>query len=217
MCSADAARSQFPAVYTQNFSSATKYAVKVIQHDAEIPEADADAMPAQQGHYIMLVKGAPDILLKRSTHILEPVTGESLPLEPERMAKITAMQEEWSAKGQRVLLVARKQLPYTEAPEDSPAFADYVSRANNGLEVIGLLGIIDPPRSDIPEAIRICRAAGVRVFMVRKGFLAWRAWAMEDPAEFRLPVKQVTGDFKLTAAAIAEQCGIITNAKHIHG
>lgn len=64
------------------------------------------------------------------------------------------------------------------------------------LTLVGLVGIRDPPRSDVPVAINIIRKAGVRVFMV-------------------------TGDFKLTALAIARQvgrrnvsyaCGVLTDA-----
>lgn len=48
---------------------------------------------------------------------------------------------------------------------------------------------MDPPRDEIPEVVRVLRGAGIRVFMV-------------------------TGDFKLTAQAIAAECGIITNPPH---
>jgi sodium/potassium-transporting ATPase subunit alpha len=50
-----------------------------------------------------------------------------------------------------------------------------------------MVGIVDPPRDEIPDVVRILRGAGIRIFMV-------------------------TGDFKLTAQAIAEECGIISNS-----
>lgn len=56
---------------------------------------------------------------------------------------------------------------------------------SNNLELLGLVGIVDPPREEIPEVIRTLRDAGIRVYMV-------------------------TGDFKLTAQAIAAKCGIVT-------
>jgi sodium/potassium-transporting ATPase subunit alpha len=59
------------------------------------------------------------------------------------------------------------------------------------LTVVGLVGLVDPPRDDIPETVRTLRGAGIRFFMV-------------------------TGDFATTAVAIAEQCGIVTSAAHIH-
>lgn len=58
--------------------------------------------------------------------------------------------------------------------------------AKSGLTLVGLVAIVDPPRPEIPDVIRTLRGAGVRIFMV-------------------------TGDFALTAQAIAAECGIITN------
>jgi sodium/potassium-transporting ATPase subunit alpha len=75
---------------------------------------------------------------------------------------------------------------------EDESFSDYVSaQLNTGLTVVGLVGLVDPPRADIPETVRNMRGAGIRFFMV-------------------------TGDFAITAVAIAEQCGIITNAARIH-
>ncbi len=61
-----------------------------------------------------------------------------------------------------------------------------MTQATEGLTLIGLVGIVDPPRDEIPDVVRTLRRAGIRIFMV-------------------------TGDFKLTAQAIAIECGIITN------
>lgn len=59
--------------------------------------------------------------------------------------------------------------------------------AKSGLTFVGLVAIQDPPRPEIPDVIQTLRGAGIRIFMV-------------------------TGDFALTAQAIAAECGIITNA-----
>jgi len=68
---------------------------------------------------------------------------------------------------------------------------EILGRATSGLILIGLVGIFDPPRDEIPEVVNILHGAGVRVFML-------------------------TGDFKITAAAIARQCGIITSHQVDH-
>lgn len=60
-----------------------------------------------------------------------------------------------------------------------------LGHAKSGLTLVGLVAIADPPRPEIPEVVRTLRGAGVRIFMV-------------------------TGDFALTAQAIAAECGIIT-------
>ncbi|ORX34538.1 hypothetical protein BD324DRAFT_610112 [Kockovaella imperatae] len=58
---------------------------------------------------------------------------------------------------------------------------------NHELTAVGLLSLVDPPREEIPEVVKTLRGAGIRVMMV-------------------------TGDFALTALAIAEKCGIVSNA-----
>lgn len=113
-----------------------------------------------------MVKGAPDILIKRAASVWDPIKGESTPLDAPAIQQIMDVQTRWSSKGQRVLLMARKYLPKAEHDPSSQAFADYVSQQNKDLEIVGLVGIIDPPRPEIPEVIRICRQAGVKVFMV---------------------------------------------------
>ncbi|KAJ2251627.1 hypothetical protein GGI13_003738 [Coemansia sp. RSA 455] len=95
-----------------------------------------------------------------------------------------------SGEGQRVLMLCRREFhgsnPFA-GREDDPAELEVIVAAHNtDLCIVGLVGIVDPPRKEIPSVVDICRRAGIRVFMV-------------------------TGDFALTAAAIARQCHIITN------
>jgi sodium/potassium-transporting ATPase subunit alpha len=145
--------------------------------------------------YLLMTKGAPDVLLKRCSYINDPDTGAALPLTLQLSARLIAVQESWAAKGQRVLLLAKRIIPRATMPWldfDDTAFADHVNlELNQQLTVVGLVGLVDPPRADIPDTVRAMRGAGIRFFMV-------------------------TGDFALTAVAIAEQCGIVTDAGSIH-
>lgn len=167
--------------------------IKVITHGVDIVPAEAKALPLSDGQHIMLVKGAPDVLLKRCSYAFDALTGQTEALDAERMNAIVAVQERWANSGQRVLLLARKHIQLSDALlRDPSAIAEYIAQNNVGLEVVGLVGLIDPPREGIPEAIKICRQAGIRCFMV-------------------------TGDFKGTAAAIAQQCGILTDPKRVDG
>ena len=117
-------------------------------------------------------KGAPDILLPNCSTALCP-DGSVVPLDDDIRARIALLQDSWASRGQRVLLLARKVLK--AGSQDIPAgmgfdhasFGDTVMRvAMKDLTVIGLAGIVDPPREDIPEVVRICRTAGIRFFMV---------------------------------------------------
>jgi sodium/potassium-transporting ATPase subunit alpha len=103
---------------------------------------------------------------------------------------IEDIKNQWSSQGKRVILLARKILPGHQSihfPEHNTFESEITTQASSDLTLIGLVGIVDPPRTEIPEVVRILRRAGIRIFMV-------------------------TGDFKLTAQAIAKECGIITNA-----
>lgn len=132
------------------------------------------------------MKGAPDILVDRCTQIMHP-DGTFQPLTSEGKKVIQDTQISWALRGKRVLLLARKIVPrhhYARHPE-SNAFTDEVLYSATGMTLVGLVGIVDPPRQETPEVIRTLRGAGIRVFMV-------------------------TGDFKLTAQAIARECNILT-------
>jgi len=145
---------------------------------------------------ILLCKGAPDVLLKRCAFVNDPKGGPPLPLTPPALASLTGVQESWAAKGQRVLLLAKRVIHRSSLEKtpafDHPDFAEFLnSELNQQLTVVSLVGIVDPPRADIPATVRTMRGAGIRFFVV-------------------------TGDFALTAVAIAEQCGIVTDAQRVH-
>lgn len=80
---------------------------------------------------------------------------------------------------------------------------EVLERSRTGLVLVGLVGIVDPPRDEIPEVIRTLRSAGIRIFMVSQASIVQ---VVVDTDQ-----SQVTGDFALTAQAIAKECGIISN------
>jgi sodium/potassium-transporting ATPase subunit alpha len=84
--------------------------------------------------------------------------------------ELAALQTRWAVSGQRVLLLARRVIPSSKLDPkvfESPQAADQILRQHtNDLVVIGMIGILDPPRRDIPEVVRICRGGGIRFFMV---------------------------------------------------
>jgi sodium/potassium-transporting ATPase subunit alpha len=86
------------------------------------------------------------------------------------LAELTALQTRWAVSGQRVLLLARCVISSSKlGPKvfESPQAADYIVRQHvTDLIVVGMIGILDPPRPEIPEVVRICRGGGIRFFMV---------------------------------------------------
>ena len=122
------------------------------------------------------VKGAPDVLLARSTHGRD-VDGASVQIDGVR-ERVLAENDRIAAEGLRVLALASKDF--------DPAAFD--ARGNlleqvQGLTLLALVGIVDPPRKEAADAIARCKEAGIRARMI-------------------------TGDHATTAAAIAAQLGI---------
>ena len=103
----------------------------------------------------ILLKGAPDRLLDRSTHQLE-ADGTIVPLD---RAVWEERIEALGAEGLRVLAAARREV---EEETDTLAVEDVQA----DMVFLGLVGIIDPPRPEAIEAIRSCRQAGIRVVMI---------------------------------------------------
>lgn len=138
-------------------------------------------------NFLMLVKGAPDVLQPRCTSYWSYESNSVKPFDLAARAQFSKLQEDLSRSGQRVILLCQRQITPRE-PLGSNAFADEIKDvflAN--LTIIGVLGIIDPPRRETASTVAACRRAGIRFFMV-------------------------TGDFGLTGAAIARDVGIFTNA-----
>lgn len=123
------------------------------------------------GHGLVYVKGAPERILD----MCEFQQGASA-AEPLDHHYWQQHQESIAARGQRLLALAVKT---ADSQQRELRFAD----VERGLTLLGLVGIIDPPRDEAVRAVRQCRDAGIRV-------------------------KMITGDHALTAAAIGRQMGI---------
>lgn len=123
----------------------------------------------------VVVKGAPDVLLQRCVAV--QVGAHVVPLDAVRRMTALAAVETLSAQAFRTLAVAYRRV-------DEDAVADGLNEDDEqDLVYVGAVGIIDPPRPEVPEAVAIARRAGVRTMMI-------------------------TGDHPTTAARIAEDLGI---------
>ncbi len=107
---------------------------------------------------LALVKGAPDVLSGRCTHLLTP-EGER-PMNDADRERILAASAEMAARALRVLGAARRTLATDRPQPDTPESIE------RDLVFVGLCGMQDPPRPEAKAAIDICRAAGIRVVMI---------------------------------------------------
>lgn len=116
----------------------------------------------------MAIKGAPDVLIGRCSKFVD-IDGETKTLDANTRQAVERRKDYWSAQGKRVILLARKVL-YKDNIHSQPTSSQFESElmdhARSGLTLTGLVGIVDPPRDEIPSVIRILRGAGIRIFMV---------------------------------------------------
>ncbi|KAF2139900.1 uncharacterized protein K452DRAFT_253509 [Aplosporella prunicola CBS 121167] len=189
-------RQKWRNVFRVAFNSKNKFMIQVTQRNVFDLAKDAltDVENPKPDDMVLMIKGAPDILLPRCSRYTD-YDGCPQPMEDKDIKFIELAKDIWSKQGKRVILLAQKILPreVTELSVQSREFENKVmEEATGGLLLIGLVAIVDPPRDEIPEVVRTLRGAGIKIFMV-------------------------TGDFQLTAAAIAAECGIITNpTEEIH-
>ncbi|WP_034550642.1 cation-transporting P-type ATPase [Carnobacterium funditum] len=118
----------------------------------------------ENGHKKIYIKGAPDRLFEMAD--LDSKTRDYWEIQMNKRSK----------KGERVLAMAIKEISKTKEHIDHEDI-------QSGITILGLTGIIDPPRENVIKAIKVCKEAGIQV-------------------------KMITGDHKETALAIAKQLGI---------
>jgi Ca2+-transporting ATPase len=170
--SPEALDSRFERVGEVPFSSERKL-MSTVHNDVEKPERLA-----------AFAKGAPDVLLPRCSH--EIVGDQARLLSDERREEILASNETLAGEALRTLGVAFRSLP----PEELDREVD--DRIERDLVFLGLVGMIDPPREEVREAVDLARGAGIRPIMI-------------------------TGDHPKTAATIAAELVISGEGRAITG
>jgi Ca2+-transporting ATPase len=158
---ADEAVGRWPRIAEIPFDSATKFMATF--------HRDGDRVR-------LCVKGAPDVLLACSSrHLVDAVV---LPLDAEARAGFASENEALAGQALRVLALAGRDIP-ADAFDPGGDLQVWV----HDLVLHALVGIIDPPRAEVRQAIATCHVAGIQV-------------------------KMITGDHRVTAAAIARELGL---------
>jgi len=124
------------------------------------------------------VKGAPDTLISLCTHFID-WNGKSHSLTSRDRAMLVQILNDLAQQGLRLLALAYKEV---DGPELTKA------QAESNLSLLGIAGMMDPPRPEVPDAIAKCHRAGIRILMV-------------------------TGDYGGTARAVAEGIGMAVGPK----
>ncbi|MFA1794346.1 calcium-translocating P-type ATPase, SERCA-type [Bacillus velezensis] len=134
----------------------------------------------QEKKQFVITKGAPDVLIDRSSHLMHGA--RSTPFSEEKKAETEAVLKELASQALRTIAIAYKPLKPGEKPT--------MEQAEKNLTMLGLSGIIDPPRPEVRQAIKECREAGIKTVMI-------------------------TGDHVETAKAIAKDLRLLPKKGHV--
>lgn len=176
-------RRAYPRVQEIPFDSERKRMVTI--HALQQPRQE-DISPFDQPTppkgYVVLVKGAPDIVLDLCTHY-QNMQDYALPMSEEKRMQILQANDRLTQDALRVLGVAYKLIP--ALPENLDA-----TELEQGMTFVGLLGMIDPPRPEVVPALEKARRAGIRTIMIT-GDYPNTARAIAESIRLLLPGHQV--------------------------
>ena len=131
--------------------------------------------------YRIITKGAPDVLLQKCTKQVDLITEMqnqyNIKIKSLENLKIQSDNRQMAQKALRVIAVAYKDVDTLPSKIDS-------QNIENNLTFVGLIGMIDPPREGVKEAVQVCKNSGIKTIMI-------------------------TGDHLETAKAIAKDLGIL--------
>ncbi|HIE39042.1 MAG TPA: cation-translocating P-type ATPase, partial [Anaerolineae bacterium] len=171
---------RWPRVAEVPFTSERKRMTTIHQSDISPQQSDA---PWQDAPFVAFCKGAVDGMLEITTQVWSG--DRAVPLTDELRRRILAANDRLAQDGQRVLGVAFRPL------SELPATADE-AEVEREMTFVGLVGMIDPPRPEVKEAVQTCKTAGIRPVMI-------------------------TGDHPLTAQHIARELGIAADGRALTG
>ncbi|KAG6455378.1 hypothetical protein O3G_MSEX009183 [Manduca sexta] len=166
-------RKSFPKIVEIPFNSVNKYQVSV-------------HLDKKSSQFIVVMKGAPECIIDRCDFIAS--NGYNIRLSPEIREEAVKATESLANTGERIMAFAELILSPKEYPSTFEFNIEEINFPLDHLRLLGIIGLMDPPREEVMTAIKRVRDAGVRVMMV-------------------------TGDHPATARAIAVEVGIATSPK----
>ena len=131
---------------------------------------------------VSLMKGSPDVMIDQCTHKLQE--GKMSVFSQKEKELVRAQYDAMSRRALRVLAFAERDL--SEISGKKKQERELLIEAEQKLVWVGMMGMIDPPRKDVSHAVHECIESGIKVVMI-------------------------TGDYELTAGAIAKSVGLIKN------
>ncbi|KOS20920.1 Calcium-transporting ATPase sarcoplasmic/endoplasmic reticulum type [Escovopsis weberi] len=131
----------------------------------------------------LLVKGAPESIVERCSHALLGPNGSRVPLNEKLLGLLSKEVVEYGNRGLRIIALASID-DVSENPLISTAKStEEYTQLEQNMTFLGLVGMLDPPREEVPLSVRQCKEAGIRIIVI-------------------------TGDNRNTAESICRQIGV---------
>jgi Ca2+ transporting ATPase len=140
----------------------------------------------------LLVKGAPESILERCSHVMVGSNGKKVPITKKHISLISGEIVEYGKSGLRVLALASVENIGDNSLIHTAKTTEEYTQLEQKMTLIGLVGMLDPPRPEVAASIRKCRAAGIRVIVI-------------------------TGDNQNTAETICKQIGVFAPGEDLTG
>jgi Ca2+-transporting ATPase len=144
----------------------------------------ASILLRQPDHYLLLNKGAAEWVLQKCDFVVD-TSGAEVPLTDANRAELMDVVVAMASRGLRCICLASRRLPIDDSSRPADFFDDSAN-LDQKMTAMAIVGIKDPVRVEVPDAVTKCQKAGVTVRMV-------------------------TGDNIHTARHIARECGILTD------
>ncbi|PNY28271.1 Calcium-transporting ATPase [Tolypocladium capitatum] len=139
----------------------------------------------------LLVKGAPESIIDRCTHTLLGANGKRVPFNEKLSGLMLREVVEYGNQGLRVIALASID-DVSKSPLLSAKTTEQYTQLEQNMTFLGLVGMLDPPREEVPASIRQCKEAGIRVIVI-------------------------TGDNRNTAESICRQIGVFAQSEDLKG
>ncbi|KHN94144.1 ATPase, P-type, calcium-transporting [Metarhizium album ARSEF 1941] len=139
----------------------------------------------------LLVKGAPESIIDRCSHALLGANGKKVALSSKLSDLLLKEVVDYGNRGLRVIALASID-DVSENPLLSAKSTEDYARLEQNMTFLGLVGMLDPPREEVPQSIAKCKEAGIRVIVI-------------------------TGDNRNTAESICRQIGVFSEHEDLTG
>lgn len=140
----------------------------------------------------LLVKGAPESILERCSHVLQGSEGSKVSITKKHLQLLSNEVVEYGNRGLRVIAIASVGVDSgNKLLKSASTSQDYLKLEQN-MTLIGLVAMLDPPRPEVADSIKKCKDAGIRVIVI-------------------------TGDNRNTAESICRQIGVFGKNENLEG